>query len=497
MTATESHLCGRSIEHASAPGCNGGETAEPATRTGGGILTRLIHAPVDIASLAAFRFLFGLLMALAMTRFLAKGWVSELYVAPAFHFNYEGFDWVRPWPGPLMHLHFVLLAVAAIGVAAGFYYRICITIFFLGFTYVELIDQTAYLNHYYLISLLSGLMIFLPANRAWSIDVLRRPGLRLDAVPAWTLNILRFQIGVVFVFAGLAKLNADWLLAAQPLRIWLAARSDLPLLGPLLDNAGIAYVASWFGAVYDLSIVPFLLHPRTRGPAYLAVIVFHIATLALFNIGMFPWIMIVATLLFFSPGWPRRCLSQLAGLYGYFGDTTLVPGGSAWLRLGHRIQAAVRGNDPRRVAGVALPRLTVALLAVYATVQLALPLRPYLAKEPSAWSGRGFNLAWRVMIAEKTGFVEFYACDRATGRRWKLRNYLTPRQEMMMAQDPYLIRALARRLAKDLQAQGHPHVQIKVNAFATLNGRPSQRLIDSNIDLAGPVSAGWILALKQ
>ena len=197
-----------------------------------------------------------------------------------------------------------ITAVAALGVAAGFYYRICITIFFLGFTYVELIDQTAYLNHYYLISLLSGLMIFLPANRAWSIDVLRRPGLRLDVVPAWTLNILRFQIGVVFVFAGLAKLNADWLLSAQPLRIWLAARSDLPLLGPLLDNAGIAYAASWFVAVYDLSIVPFLLHPRTRGPAYLAVIVFHVATLALFNIGMFPWIMIVATLLFFLQAGP-------------------------------------------------------------------------------------------------------------------------------------------------------------------------------------------------
>ena len=101
------------------------------------------------------------------------------------------------------------------------------------------------------------------------------------------------------------------------------------------------------------------------------------------------------------------------------------------------------------------------------------------------------------MIAEKTGFAEFYACDRDTGRRWKLRNDLTPRQEVMMAQDPYLIRALARRLAKDLQAQGHAHVQIKVNAFATLNGRPSQRLIDSNVDLAGPVSPGWILALNE
>jgi hypothetical protein len=486
MTATEAQDCARHLAGGAAAG-GGGEPAEPSGRSAGGRLRRLVHAPVDIASLAAFRFLFGLLMALAMTRFLAKGWVRELYVAPAFHFTYGGFHWVRPWPDPLMHLHFVLLAIAAVGVAVGCYYRICITIFFLGFTYVELIDQTTYLNHYYLISLLSGLMIFLPANRAWSIDVRRRPDLRLEAVPAWTLNILRFQIGVVYVFAGLAKVNADWLLAAQPLRIWLAARSDLPLIGPLLDNAGTAYFASWFGAVYDLSIVPFLLYPRTRGLAYLAVLVFHVATLALFNIGMFPWIMIVATPLFFSPDWPRRRLCQLANVLRLRG----------WSELARRLQDSVGDNQPRRVAALALPRFTVGLLAVYAAVQLALPLRSCFMSEPSAWSCRGFNLAWRVMIVEKTGFTEFYAFDPATGRSWKLRDCLTPRQEVMMAQDPYLIRDLARDLAKDLRRQGKTGIQVRVNAFATLNGRPSQRLIDSDVDLAGPVSSGWIVALKE
>ena len=66
-----------------------------------------------------------------------------------------------------------------------------------------------------------------------------------------------------------------------------------------------------------------------------------------------------------------------------------------------------------------------------------------------------------------------------------------------MAQDPYLIRELARRLAKDLRTHGNAEIQIKVNAFATLNGRPSQRLVDSDVDLAGPLAPGWILALKQ
>src|SRR6266496_1464652 len=147
-------------------------------------LARLVTMPVDIASLAAFRILFGLLMAAAMVRFLAKGWVGEFYVAPVFHFPYPGFEWIRPWPGALMHAHFIALALLAVGVALGSFYRICITLFFLGFTYVELLDQTTYLNHYYLISLLSGLMIFLPAHRAWSHDAWRKPQIRLDAAPA-------------------------------------------------------------------------------------------------------------------------------------------------------------------------------------------------------------------------------------------------------------------------------------------------------------------------
>src|SRR5689334_20106825 len=95
------------------------------------VRARLVTLPVDIASLAAFRILFGLLMAAAMTRFLAKGWVAELYVKPVFHFGYPGLEWIRPWPGALMHVHFILLALLAVGIACGAFYRLCITLFFL------------------------------------------------------------------------------------------------------------------------------------------------------------------------------------------------------------------------------------------------------------------------------------------------------------------------------------------------------------------------------
>jgi len=453
-------------------------------------LHNLVSRPVDIASLAAFRFLFGIITAAAMVRFVAKGWVRELYLEPAFFFSYPGLEWIRPWPGLLMYGHFILLALFAIGVALGWFYRVCIVLFFVGFTYVELIDQTAYLNHYYLISLLAGLLVFLPANRAWSIDAWRKPEIRLGAAPAWTLNILRFQIAVVYVFAGLAKLNGDWLFRAQPLRIWLAARSELPLIGHWLEQAWVAVCASWFGAAFDCSIVFLLLSRRTRKPAFVLVILFHVATWILFNIGMFPWIMIIAATLLFPPDWPRHWLSRFCGYGGRYFRV------QEWQRC---MQEALTKQSPQGALPGQLKPVVVSALLLYAVIQLALPLRSYFVSQPSAWTCSGFNCAWRVMIAEKTGYAEFYAFNPASGehRKVSVKGYITPRQELLMAQDPYLIQAMARRLAADLNNRGAAPIQVRVVAFATLNGRPSQLLINPDVDLAGIPPPGWIEALAQ
>jgi vitamin K-dependent gamma-carboxylase len=375
-----------------------------------------------------------------------------------------------------MHVHFILLAVLAVGIALGCFYRLCAALFFLGFTYVELIDQTNYLNHYYLISLLSGLLVFLPAHRAWSVDAWRKPALRLDTVSAWTLNLLRFQIGIVYFFAGVAKLNADWLFHAQPLGIWLAARSDLPMVGHWLGQHWVAYAASWFGAAFDLSIVFFLLWKRSRGLAYVAVIFFHLMTLQLFNIGMFPWVMMVAATVFFAPNWSRRFIPKA------------------------NIQHQTSNTQYPMNCPLGSPRAQPALLlvlGVYAAIQLALPLRSFFCTMPTGWSYAGFNCAWRVMIVEKTGYVEFTAFDPASGRRWSIPtgNYLTPRQEALMAQDPDLIHQMARHLAADLESRGFKQIQIHADAFATLNGRPSQRLIDPNVNLAAGMPKQWIVPM--
>ena len=111
--------------------------------------------PVSLAPLATFRITFGLLMFGSLLRFWARGWIESSYVMPGFHFTYQGFGWVQPLGTAGMHLLFGVLIVAALLIALGLFYRPAIVVFFLGFTYVELIDVTTYLNHYYFISLVA------------------------------------------------------------------------------------------------------------------------------------------------------------------------------------------------------------------------------------------------------------------------------------------------------------------------------------------------------
>lgn len=459
------------------------------------MLQRIRHAlfrPIDIASLAAFRILFGMLMLAGTVRFVAKGWVHDLYIEPDFFFSYYGFSWVAPWPAWGMYLHIALMGLFALFVALGFFYRVSIALFFVAFTYVELIDQTNYLNHYYFVSLVSFLMIVLPLHRAWSVDSWRRPALRRSTVPAWVRYVLLGQIAVVYVFAGVAKLNADWLFAAEPLRTWLQARSGMPLVGPLFDQAWMAYAMSWAGAVFDLTIVGWLLWARTRPVAYVAVIGFHGITALLFNIGMFPWIMMTATLLFFPPDWPRQLVRRLQRVFPekwFASFSWLASLGSQPAHTTHRS----RSSGWRRVGG--------ALLVGYFAVQLLVPLRQHLYPGRAAWTGEGFNFAWNVMLVEKTGRVEFIVRSQPSGQTWTVDpgEYLTPLQVKMMSMQPHLIQRFAHHVGRRFRERGHEAVAVHARAHASLNGRPSRLLIDPTVDLMKqPVSLqpkAWIRPL--
>ncbi|MEO1653855.1 MAG: HTTM domain-containing protein, partial [Bacteroidota bacterium] len=209
-------------------------------------------------------------MLFSTLRFIYLGWIENQYTETLFQFTYYGFSWVKPLDVWGMYLVFVSLAIAAICVLLGLFYRFSSLVFFLLFTYVELLDKTYYLNHYYFVSLVSLMMIFVPAAADFSLDVYFKPDKQKNLVPRWTWGMFRLQIAIVYIYAGLAKINYDWLIKALPLKIWLPAEDTLWLIGPLFHWKAMPYIFSWAGMIYDTTIPFFLLWARTRMFAYLA-----------------------------------------------------------------------------------------------------------------------------------------------------------------------------------------------------------------------------------
>ncbi|MEQ8581881.1 MAG: HTTM domain-containing protein [Marinoscillum sp.] len=419
---------------------------------------RLVTAKVSIAPLVTFRLLFGLLMLASVIRFCAYGWIHQQYIAPRVYFPF--LPGVEPLPGVGMYAVFFVMALASAGIALGWFYRISTATFFVLFTYVELIDKTNYLNHYYFLSLIAFLLIWMPAHGDFSMDVRRGARRATDHVPVGFMNVLRFQLMVVYFFAGLAKINSDWLLSAQPMKMWLSANTHRPVLGPILRYKLTAYVFSWFGMVYDLSIAFFLSLNVTRRFAFLCVVVFHLMTWWLFPIGMFPFIMIGLTTVFFSPEEHLKVLRQLKSLF--------------------------RWQDSPDVQNIRISNPLVKLFAVFMALQVLIPLRFLSYPGDVFWTEAGYRFSWRVMLMEKAGSATFYVRDSDTGRQSMVANYehLTPQQEKMMATQPDMLVQYAHYLHDYYLQQGMTDPIVTADVFVTLNGRPSTRFIDPEVDLS-------------
>lgn len=450
------------------------------------LLRKRAFRQVPADSIAAFRIGIGLLISFGSIRFLANGWVSTLYLEPTNHLTYSGFGFVRPLPAPLMYLVFCLLVILGGCIAVGYRHRLATALFVLSFGYTELIEASLYLNHYWFLTAAAVLLFLLPVNHHWSLDALHgrvRPSATIPAVVLW---VVRAQIGAVYLFAGIAKLNTDWLLHAQPLQLWFADRTATPIVGILFESPLTAYVASWSAALFDLTIVGWLLWSRSRWLAYVTLVVFHVATGLLFQIGLFPVVMIMATSVFFAADWPNR------------------HGALAWPTPPRPLRRSNQNpgyySDSDSDSGPTLSALTVAAVVLFFLVQLSLPFRHFAYPSNVRWSEEGYYLSWRVMLTDKAGQVEYMVTDPDTERTWEVDPslVLTDWQQTHAATRPDLIHATAKLIAGHYAELGIRGVEVRAVAIVSMNGRKAMPIVDPSVDLAAePRSlrpSPWILA---
>ena len=440
------------------------------------------------SSLALYRLLFGLLLFFSIIRFWFKGWIKDLYITPNFHFSYYGFEWANPI-GDYTYIIFIICALSALFVSLGFKYRISIIVFFLSFLYIELLDKTTYLNHYYLISITSFLLIFLPANASFSIDnIITRK--RYNEVPKWTIDSLKLLISIVYVYAAISKINSDWLLEAMPLKIWIASKYDFPLIGEtLFQKEWLYYIMSWVSMIYDLCIPLLLLYTRTRVFAFIMVILFHVLTKVLFPIGMFPYIMIFSAIIFFSPDVHNHILSWFNRLFKKMNQLLNID------NFNSKIVSL-------RYFKFQWKKTVLSIVVLFFLFQFILPFRYLMYPGELLWHEQGYRFSWRVMLIEKTGLANFKIVN-PDGSEFYVHNsdFLTPFQEKQMSFQPDLILEYAHYLGNYFSSLHNKNVQVFVENYVSLNGRKSQMLVSDSINLYMEKESfknkTWIISLKD
>jgi hypothetical protein len=448
-----------------------------------GRIARTVHGlrvalsqPVSPLSLAVFRMAVGAMLVWDCWRFIKYDRIERYWIIPEFHFTYPGFHWVQPLPEPWIWVAWLGMGFFAFLVMVGLFYRVSIVALTLLFSYFFLLDKVEYLNHFYLVILFLVILCVLPAHRALSLDAKLFPRVRGETVSYANVAILRLQMEIMLIYAGLVKLTPDWL-AGEPLGMWLRPQADEFVFGFLFHYDWVILAGTWGTVALHVLGAPLLLWHRTRLVTFFAYCAFHMANSAFFNIGIFPWLTIAATTIFFAPDWPVRLARWFHGLF----ETLPEP-------------APAAAPAARPANGLTLiPMAALVGIAVWTAVQIVLPIRAGAFANEVRWTGDGHRFSWRMRIYDREAEGVFIV--RSGDEVWEVdpRDYLTRRQTRKMIVRSDMIHQFANYLEEVWREAGHADVEVYADVMKSLNGRPVQRYIDPDVDLTA-VPLGYLRA---
>ncbi|MAS95435.1 MAG: hypothetical protein CMO55_19725 [Verrucomicrobiales bacterium] len=443
---------------------------------------RMFRKGIDIASkqvdgsmLGLFRILWGLIMLLE-TRWL---WIhtADFHNPSLFHFHFTGFSWIRHFPSVAMtELEISVMMLAVFFMTVGFAFRPAAIIYFLGYTHLFFSEAASYNNHFYLIVLISGILIFTRADNSLSLyQWLRGKGnLPEKSVPFWNYLLIRFQVIVVYFYGAIAKINHDWLIEMEPIRFWLGNGKHIPeWLAPVVSQEWFVALAAWGGLFIDLICPILLLFRKTRIIGIAVLLSFHLLNSQLFRIGYFPLIGIVLMLVFLPPGALRRFLKKPIEFH-----KTKAPG-----------------------------RIAMWIAGAYIAFQILFPLRSYLVpRNNPSWSDRYHFFSWRMMLREKIAVADIHFGDPEMQQWLEDRPSLFPRLSEIgnqkMGENPYFLRQWILALQSRLDNFGKGDTPIYLFVGCSLNGRPYYPLIDPNKNICETevslfTESDWILPLPE
>ncbi|MCB9034146.1 MAG: HTTM domain-containing protein [Chitinophagales bacterium] len=405
------------------------------------------------------RFAFGFILLFEAIRIFKT--INLYFYSYEVAFRLPFTNWLPLFPEPVSNLIASLMIIASVFIIIGLYYRLAICFYTLSYAYFFFIDMAFYNNHYYLILLLCFIFLFINADYAYSLKLMLFPSKSKLQIPNWNYIILKFIIFWVYFCAGLVKLNTEWL-SGDVMRSSLLYSNDYTYFKDMnIDFA--TNLLTYFGLIFDLSVGFLLLNNKTRKYAIIPILIFHITNMFSLKIGIFPYSMIIFTIIFIPPNnFTKPIFNKIQNI------------------LSHSKFCIEEVNYNQQYKKNAYK-----LVYLFILINLLLPFRHYLIKGNVDWTGEGVNFAWRMKSNLKFATrYDIFMYDKQTKQEIKSSlNIHDFHIRTSIRQPIYFIQIKDYLLKKNNRNSENTEVLIKV--CCKFNMHEPQYLIDTSLDISG------------
>lgn len=418
-----------------------------------------LSKPIDGSILGLFRIIFGVFMSYEMIRYFQMDLIKNAFILPQVKLQY--FDCIRVMPEPIMRILLALLFIAALLITLGLFFRVACLFFGTGYLYVFLLDKGIYNNHIYLFILLSFLLASTHADDFISFKRAKKGSAVATKIPYWELFIFQLQFAIVYFYGGLAKINPEWLVRMEPITSMVNSFPPNHTLAFFYKHSSQIPLLTYGGMLFDL-IIPFMLwFKKTRKIALFPLIFFHLSNSIVFDdIGIFPFVMIFSTLLYF--------------------DKSEIP----FLRNVLSTSAA-KAKQPE----MALHKnsFTRYFLIGFFVFQFLFPFRGFFLPHHLDWTSIGNRFAWRMKIQTRVqNKIAFTIQDGPASEPLKveMNTFVNPMQILSISSDPRAVLSMAKILAQEGKKRKMKDPIVKAEVFVGWNGRPPAYLVNPETDLS-------------
>lgn len=418
-------------------------------------MLKSLYKPIDNGPLIVFRIFFGVVFVVESFGALFTGWVRTVVVEPQVNFTFIGFEWLQLLMGNYMYVHFALMGIVSVGVALGYKYRWSIISLTVLWGCVYFMQKTSYNNHYYLMWLIALMMCFLPANASHSIDAKQNPQIKTALMPQWCRLIFLVQISCVYIYATIAKFYPDWLDGTFTRNLFIHMKAP-EMIRPLFQSHQFHIFIAYAGILYDGLIIPALLWKRTRIPAIIVSVIFHIFNSVTLHIGVFPYFALCFSIFFFPP-------EKIGALF---------------LRRKYNFDTIEPAND------ASYKNVFQYFFIPYLALQILLPLRHHLFRGDVLWTEEGHRLSWRMMLRSRSGEARFKVVEKSTNEVLPFKNSdILTKKQIQRLNTPDMIWQMAQMIQQKFAEEGKEVAVYVRSSYVSINQKERKVLINQEVDL--------------